>query len=203
VDAQSGGCLDIPLAVVDEECLLRTGLLPLQHQAEDTLVGLHHSTLIAQIEAVEVAVYRMAQPVELGASGPLHHIGIGIRQQAQLIALLAERLQHVEIAAGYASHVSVPRFVAFAAAELAACQLVQGYAELFGSDAAFFQLAEDALLLVCVQMLACIAQADALELSDGSFVVECQYYASQVEGYVLYLLHAVMLYSVCKVTKSL
>ncbi len=81
--AEGGGSLNVALAIVDEEGFLRERLLAAEHHLEDLTMGLHHTTLIAEIHRIEEIADGMTLTVEITTS-PLHHKGVGVRQQTDL-----------------------------------------------------------------------------------------------------------------------
>ena len=77
-------------AVVDEEGLVGGGLLALEHHLEDGWRGLHQSALVAEVEVVEVVVDGVVAAIKVWRARPLHHIGVGVREQTDFVALCAK-----------------------------------------------------------------------------------------------------------------
>ena len=196
VDAEGLGDFAVAGAVVDEEGLVGGGLLALEHHLEDGWRWLHQSALVAEVEVVEVVVDGVVAAIKVWCACPLHHIGVGVREQTYFVALCSKVEQGIEVALGYVLDIAVPGVVALVGSDLVANNLTQFHTKFFCRDTAYLEVSEDALLAKCVEVLAGIFQSDFLEAGDGVLVAECQHDATQVECEILNLIHIVTIVTV-------
>lgn len=180
VHAEGGGSLDVALAIVNEDGFLGQGLLTTKHHLEDLAIRLHHPALVAQIHGIEEMTDGMALAVEI-AIGPLHHIGVGIREQADLIAPTPQAQQGLEITHRHMVDIAMPDITALIVRQRSAYQQTQFLAEGLDRDAACFKIAKDAFLLEGVKMATGIAEADFLKACDGLFITQGKHDAAQIE----------------------
>ena len=172
-------------AVVDEEGFVSGGLLSTEHHLENVRRRLHDLALVAQVEVVEIVVDGMVAAVEGRCASPLHHEGVCIRQQTDLVALLAQLEQHVEIALGNALHIAVPGIKALVHCQIASNDTAQFHTELLTGNPATFEVTKDAMLVEGVEVLTGITQSDFLELPNGILVTQGKHYAAKVESDVM------------------
>ena len=188
VDAEGLGDFAVAGAVVDEEGLVGGGLLALEHHLEDGWRWLHQAALVAEVEVVEVVVDGVVAAIEIGGVCPLHHVGVGVREETHFVALCSKVEQGIEVELGYVLDIAVPGVVALVGSDLVANNLTQFHTKFFCRDTAYFEISEDAMLAESVKVLTGILQSDFLEAGDGVLVAECEYDATKVECYVLNLI---------------
>ena len=196
VDAEGLGDFAVAGAVVDEEGLVGGGLLALEHHLEDGWRWLHQSALVAEVEVVEVVVDGVVAAIKVWCACPLHHIGVGVREQTYFVALCSKVEQGIEVALGYVLDIAVPGVVALVGSDLVAYNLSQFHTKFFCSDTPYLEISEDAMLAESVKVLTGILQSDFLEAGDGVLVAECQHDATQVECEILNLIHIVTIVTV-------
>jgi len=189
VDAEGLGGFAVAGAVVDEEGLVGGGLLALEHHLEDGWRWLHQAAFVAEVEVVEVVVDGMVAAIEIGGACPLHHVGVGVREQTHFVALCAKVEQGIEVALGDVLDIAVPGIVALVGSDLVANNLPQFHTKFFCGDAAYLEVSENALLAEGVKVLAGIFQSDFREACDGVLVAECEYDATKVECDILNMIH--------------
>ena len=192
MDAKGLGGFAVVGAVVDEESLVGGGLLALEHHLEDSRRGLHQAALVAEVEVVEVVVDGVVAAIEVGGTCPLHHVGVGVREQTHFVTLCAKVEQGIEVALGYVLDIAVPGVVALVGSDLVANNLPQFHTKFLCGDTAYLEISEDAMLAEGIQVLTGILQSDFLEAGDGFLVAECQYDATQVECEIFNLVHVVV-----------
>ena len=196
VDAEGLGGFAVVGAVVDEEGLVGGGLLALEHHLEDGWRWLHQSALVAEVEVVEVVVDGVVAAIKVWCACPLHHIGVGVREQTDFVALCSKVEQGIEVALGYVLDIAVPGVVALVGSDLVANNLTQFHTKFFCRDTAYFEISEDAMLAESVKVLTGILQSDFLEAGDGVLIAECQHDATQVECEILNVIHIVTIVTV-------
>ena len=196
VDAEGLGDFAVAGAVVDEEGLVGGGLLALEHHLEDGWRWLHQAALVAEVEVVEVVVDGVVAAIEIGGACPLHHVGVGVREETHFVALCAKVEQGIEVALGYVLDIAVPGVVALVGSDLVAYNLSQFHTKFFCSDTPYLEISEDAMLAEGIQVLTGILQSDFLEAGDGVLIAECQHDATQVECEILNLIHIVTIVTV-------
>ena len=196
MDAKGLGGFAVVGAVVDEEGLVRGGLLALEHHLEDGRRGLHQAALVAEVEVVEVVVDGVVAAIKVWRACPLHHIGVGVREQTDFVALCSKVEQGIEVALGDILDIAVPGVVALVGSDLVAYNLSQFHTKFFCSDTPYLEISEDAMLAEGIQVLTGILQSDFLEAGDGVLVAECQHDATQVECEILNVIHIVTIVTV-------
>ena len=182
VDAEGLGGGTVFGAVVDEEGFVGCGLLTVEHHLENLGRRFHDLTLITEIEVVEIVVDGVMATIERWRAGPLHHVGVGVRQQTDLIALLAQLKQHVEVALWDGLHIAVPRIEALVGSQLAANDAAQFLTENFCRDLTTLEVTKDAVLMEGIEVLTGVTESDFLERLDGVLVTQGEHYATKVEG---------------------
>ena len=156
MDAEGLSSSAVRWTVVNEECFVRGGLLATQHQVENVGRRFHHTAFVAEVEVVEIVVDGVMATIKGWRAGPLHHVGIRVRQQTDLIALLAQLEQHVKIALGHGLHITVPSVETIVRSQLVPYNLAQRYTEIVCSNPTTFEVTKDAVLVESVQVLTCI-----------------------------------------------
>ena len=145
---------------------------------------------------VEVVVDGVVAAIKVWCACPLHHIGVGVREQTYFVALCSKVEQGIEVALGYVLDIAVPGVVALVGSDLVANNLTQFHTKFFCRDTAYLEISEDAMLAESVKVLTGILQSDFLEAGDGVLVAECQHDATQVECEILNLIHIVTIVTV-------
>jgi hypothetical protein len=110
VNAKTGCGLTVGRAVIHKDCLFRKGLLTVKHHLEDLGGGLHDATFITEVHMVEEIADGMTLSIEV-VSCPHHHKRVGVGEQAYLITLVAQQVEHVEITPRDMVHITMPGMI--------------------------------------------------------------------------------------------
>ena len=189
LDTSRGGGFGVAFAVVNEEQLLGTDAFAAQHVLVDLPRRFQQLALEADVDAVEVAADGVSVAVKCLALRPFEEERVGVGEQTDAVAGLAQTGESVEMALRDALEVAEPGVEALLVRERLADEAAQLCDERLRRNLSAFQLTEKSLLVVGIEVLACIGDPDFLESGNGLLVVDVEHHAAHVERYMGNVVH--------------
>ena len=181
LDAQRGGGFGVAFAVVDEEQLFGTDALAAQHVFVDFPRRFQQFALETDVETVEIVSDGVSVAVESSAFRPFEEEGVGVGEEADAVALVAQPLDGVEVALRNPFEVAEPGVEALFVGERLADEAAELGDEGLRRDLPALQLSEESLLVVGVEVFAGFRGPDLLEARNRLVVVDMEHHAAHVE----------------------
>lgn len=169
--SQGRGRRCVVRAIIYKNRLFRLRFFALEHHFEDAPFRLHDTHLVTEIKRIKVVVEPMPAAIEGAAACPLHHERIGVAQQAEPEAALAQLDEFVKVALWQVYLIALPAISAILKRQVLSCHFTQLATELLSGYLAALEIAEDAYLGKRIEVRCGIGKPHLVKTPDGLVLI--------------------------------